>query len=171
MSSSSSEILKLNVGGAEHFVTTRTTLCAVKGSMLASMFGPDSEFAPPKEIDGEIFLDRNPAAFPYVLDYLRDGCRLVVDPPKEILPRLRADADYFGLVRLVKCCDQLLSKSQPKKTPATSNPPRPVFFLKTDNVESVPSNDWKLVQVVPAVVANGKVRTRTEFVFEARYLK
>eukprot|EP00977_Amphora_coffeiformis_P023405 scaffold13276_cov151-Amphora_coffeaeformis.AAC.3 len=73
------EILKLNVGG-KHFITTRTTLASVKDSMLAKLF----------------------AAFGILLDYLRDGCRLLKDASAEILPRLRADAGYFGLQNLVK---------------------------------------------------------------------
>lgn len=75
--SNANEILKLNVGG-KHFVTTRTTLTSVKDSMMAKLFAgtADSEFAPPLEIDGEVFMDRNPAAFGILLDYLRDGCRL-----------------------------------------------------------------------------------------------
>jgi len=102
------EILKLNVGG-EHFITTRTTLCAVEGSMLAALFALDSKFLPPPKIGAEIFLDRNPITFGRILDYLRDGCRLVVNLPKDnvsFLERLRADADYFGLTDLVTLCEE-----------------------------------------------------------------
>jgi hypothetical protein len=54
------DIIKLNVGG-ESFVTTQVTLCAEAGSMLAAKIDPESKFAPPKEIDGAVFLDRDPA--------------------------------------------------------------------------------------------------------------
>ena len=153
----SSEIVKLNVGG-EHFVASRTTLCSVKDSVLAKMFGPDSQFAPPVEISGEIFLDRNPAAFPYLLDYLRNRCRLTVEPPKEILPRLRADADYFGLVNLVQRCDRLLKKPEPQKP----QPQKPHYkYYKTHDFSSYKNPEFKLVQVVPAVGVG-----TTEFIFE-----
>jgi hypothetical protein len=97
------------------------TLCAVEGSLLANMFRSDSNFAPPIEIDGggggggEVFLDRNPISFGYILDYLRDGCRVMVDLPSNnndeeaLLQRLRTDADYFGLEGLVLYCDTKLS--------------------------------------------------------------
>jgi hypothetical protein len=101
------DALRLNVGG-KLFVTTRATLCAEDASMLASLFSPDSQFAPPTELDGEIFLDHNPATFGYILDYLRDGCHLLVNPPQELLKRLRVDADYYSLVGLVTACDAML---------------------------------------------------------------
>jgi hypothetical protein len=109
-------IIRLNVGG-QHFVTTRATLCAVEGSLLANIFRSDSTFAPPIEtIGGEVFLDRNPIAFGYILDYLRDGCRMVVDLSNNyegaLLQRLRTDADYFGLDDLVHYCDAELENAK-----------------------------------------------------------
>jgi hypothetical protein len=101
------DTLRLNVGG-KLFETTRATLCAEDPSMLASLFRPDSPFAPPTELDGEIFLDRNPATFGYIVDYLRDECHLLVNPPQELLKRLRVDADFYGLVGLVAACDAIL---------------------------------------------------------------
>jgi len=103
------DVLRLNVGG-KHFVTRRGTLCVVEGSLLEKMFRTDSNFAPATELQGEIFLDRDPMAFGHVLNYLRDGCRLVVDlkDDEAMLQRLRADADYFGLKELVdECAKQL----------------------------------------------------------------
>eukprot|EP00977_Amphora_coffeiformis_P024594 scaffold16355_cov170-Amphora_coffeaeformis.AAC.6 len=50
--------------------------------MLAKKFAKDSSFAPPLQgtNSGRAFLDRNPETFPFVLDYLRNGCRLVYEP-------------------------------------------------------------------------------------------
>jgi hypothetical protein len=99
------DILRLSVGG-QLYVTTRATLCAEEGSMLAKKFIPDSQFAPPTEIEpGIIFVDRNPATFDLILDYLRNGCRMVARPPSNLRLLLRAEADYFGLVKLVEACD------------------------------------------------------------------
>ena len=116
---SSNDVLRLNVGG-QKFITKRATLCALEGSMLATLFSTDSNFAPLTETGGgEIFLDRDPVSFPYILNYLRDGCRLQVDLPNNKVPllqRIRADADYFGLVELVSHCDEkICSIQQPKK--------------------------------------------------------
>ena len=52
---SNDRIIRLNVGG-QHFITTRTTLCAVEGSLLEKMFRSDSNFAQPIKIGGEVFL-------------------------------------------------------------------------------------------------------------------
>lgn len=153
---SSDSILKLNVGG-EHFVTTRTTLCAVEDSMMAKMFLSNSPFAPLVEMNGEIFLDRNPAAFRYVLDYLRDGGRLVDEPPEELLPRLRADADYFGLGDLVEKCEQLLER--PLKPAPKPKSPR-YYYKETCRCSDV-RGGWKLVKVIDPIAGKS-----AKFIFE-----
>ena len=50
------DIIKLNVGG-QIFLTTRATLCAESGSMLAAKFDEESNFAPPTQVDGAVFLN------------------------------------------------------------------------------------------------------------------
>jgi hypothetical protein len=90
------EIIKLNVGG-QLFTTTRATLCAEAGSMLAAKFDPESKFAPPKEIDGAVFLDRDPITFGHVLSYLRHGGQVVLDIPDDLVKAVYIEADYFGL--------------------------------------------------------------------------
>jgi hypothetical protein len=98
------DIIKLNVGG-RLFATSRATLCAEAGSMLAAKFDPESNFAPPKELDGGVFLDRSPKAFHHVLDYLRNGCQVVFDIPDDLVKAVGAEADYFGLAVLKGACD------------------------------------------------------------------
>jgi hypothetical protein len=99
------DIIKLNVGG-QLFITTRATLCAKAGSMLAAKFDPNSNVAPSKnELDGAVFLDRNPKTFEHVLCYLRHGCQGMSNIPDELLNELRADAVYFGLIGLKQACD------------------------------------------------------------------
>ena len=113
---SNTDILKLNVGG-QTFITTRSTLCVVQDSMLAKMFDCDSNFMGLRQTEnGEMFLDRDPTAFLYVLNYLRDGCRLAVDiTSKPLLQRLCADADYFGLANLSQQCRIELKALDDKK--------------------------------------------------------
>jgi hypothetical protein len=108
------DIIKLNVGG-QVFATTRATLCREAGSMLARKFDPESNFQPPKELDGGVFLDRDPKIFSYVLSYLRNGCRVVSDIPDEFLKELHADADYFGLDGLKRYCDEPPPRARSKK--------------------------------------------------------
>ena len=85
-------IIRLNVGGRV-FVTSRDTLTAVSGSMLASMFS--GNFSPGALGDqGCIFVDRNPCLFEHLLEYLRSQS---TPPPTT---GLEAEARYFGLTQL-----------------------------------------------------------------------
>lgn len=97
------DILKLNVGG-RIILTTRGSLCAEGGSMLANKFDPASQFAHPIEFEGAIFIDRDPDTFKYILNYLRDGCRARFGVKGVDVKQLEADADYFGLVGLKTFC-------------------------------------------------------------------
>lgn len=114
------DIIKLNVGGS-YFVTTRGTLCAEADSMLANKFSEDSPFAPPiTDDDGIVFLDRNPAYFKYVLEYLRLGSRGLPGAPENraSLECIEAEADYFGLQGLVKICQSKIAAAENQKKEA-----------------------------------------------------
>ena len=99
------DIVRLNVGG-RGFITTRSTLCAVSGSMLAVKFQVPNRFGPPlMDETGAVFLDRDPDSFAVVLDYLRRG-RLIGAPLRDgMLERVRDDAEYFGLEPLVRALE------------------------------------------------------------------
>ena len=102
--------LRLSVGGTM-FTTTRETLCAEKGSMLATKFEEDSPFGELVTDDsGAIFLDTDPTTFAWILGYLRRGCVLAGTPAQPLLDQVRADADYFGLVGLVAALDGKLEE-------------------------------------------------------------
>ena len=106
------EVIKLNVGG-QIYLTTRGTLCAEPGSMLATKFGQESNFAPPTMFEDAVFIDRNPKTFEYILDYLRHGCQIKScdKVPPTLVKSLQADADYFGLVNLQNHCNKLINSS------------------------------------------------------------
>ena len=79
-------------------------------SMLAKMFDPESSFsAPGVKKDGAYFLDRDPAHFGAVLNYLRSG-HLERDCN---VPALLKEASYFGLLGLEAALKEL-AKKQPK---------------------------------------------------------
>ncbi|KAL2913520.1 hypothetical protein HK105_206980 [Polyrhizophydium stewartii] len=88
----------LDVGG-RLFATTRATLAAARGSLLARLFDP-ARAAPALAADarGHYFLDRNPDAFAPVLDFLRArGGGPVLRPPA--LPRalLERELRFLGI--------------------------------------------------------------------------
>ena len=102
-------VIDLDVGGTR-FRTTRQTLLSDPNSMLAKMFHPGSSFsAPGVKKDGAFFLDRDPAHFGAVLNYLRSG-HLGRDCDA---PALLKEANYFGLLGL-EAALQELAKEQAK---------------------------------------------------------
>jgi tellurite resistance protein len=89
------EIVTLNVGGTL-FTTTKTTLMkGIKPTMLSVMFG--GNYTPGLMKDGNIFIDREPEAFAYILRYLRTGKKTPAEPPmtEEIIDN---EFVYFGLI-------------------------------------------------------------------------
>mmetsp|Transcript_13149 Transcript_13149/g.14414 ORF Transcript_13149/g.14414 Transcript_13149/m.14414 type:complete len:266 (-) Transcript_13149:113-910(-) len=167
MSNNHHDIVRLNVGG-QHFVTTRTTLCAEDGSLLSHMFRSDSQFASPietscsivdddhansKSTNGrEVFLDRDPytLVFGTILNYLRDGCLVVVDlsNKKEILQRLRTDADYFSLEGLIVYCDTKLNLAAESARREKENLNKVYDYCRLNECTS-PGPGWKLLKVTP----------------------
>mmetsp|Transcript_37648 Transcript_37648/g.69574 ORF Transcript_37648/g.69574 Transcript_37648/m.69574 type:complete len:98 (+) Transcript_37648:833-1126(+) len=94
---SMNDIIHLNVGG-RRFVTTRETLCADPNSMLAKKFRSGFRLrSAPGSRRGGVHRSIDPDSFKLVLEYLRNGCRVVTDPPEDHAKSIRADADYYGL--------------------------------------------------------------------------
>ncbi|KAF8056379.1 KCTD3 [Scenedesmus sp. PABB004] len=94
-------VVRLCVGGAR-FATTRATLTAAPGSYLATLFGGRWE---PATVGGEVFIDRDPDSFKWVLSYLRwlrGGGTLVLPDAPLALRQLRAEADFLGLPGLAR---------------------------------------------------------------------
>lgn len=89
---------------------------------------------PGRDSEGNVFLDRNPAHFSYILDYLRLNCHKLPDAPTEQakLEALRAEADYFGLVGLVDCCNKKITK---QKIPTLSKSPEYAVVVTKTRVD------------------------------------
>ena len=107
-------MIKLNVGGTL-FTTTVATLTKYPDSMLAAMFNPESERPPAEKDDnGNFFMDRDPRAFEYILQFLRNA-RL----PKEIvgcsIEQVEWEADYFSLQELLDIIGKRKDKEEREK--------------------------------------------------------
>ncbi len=97
---SSSQVIKLNVGG-KYFTTTRSTLCKFSDSMLARMFSDSGDLAPAhKDNHGRFFIDRDGSRFTTILAFLREEAVLV---PSSVNERaaLSAEASYYQVLRLI----------------------------------------------------------------------
>jgi hypothetical protein len=118
---SEASVVRLNVGGTI-YTTTLDTLRAVPDSLFGRMFDPDLSLGMvPTDEDGNIFFDRDPEVFRWVLDFLRRRGRSVGMPRHELRPLLRDEADYFGLVGLVKACDADQQRAQSSGPPTLAD--------------------------------------------------
>ena len=99
---SDDDIIRLNVGG-QKFTSTRSTLCQVEGSLLATMFSGRWERGVKRDEDGAVFFDFNPQHFGYILEYLRTKKIATPEDPAEIpkvprdqVKRFNTLVDYLG---------------------------------------------------------------------------
>ena len=95
------EIIELNVGGT-HYTTYKSTLTSIPDTMLRSMFS--GKFTNNLDAKGRYFIDRDGEPFKYILNYLRDG-KIDFSIGRDLLQRLRKEAEYFGLAKLVEEID------------------------------------------------------------------
>ena len=88
------DVVALNVGGAP-FTTTLATLA--KGgpkSRLAAMFSPTDLSKRPPMVNGTFFIDRDPAPFGVILNFLRTG---KVHTESVGYERVMEEAAFFGI--------------------------------------------------------------------------
>lgn len=93
-------MLRLNVGGKE-FVTSKATLTKFDGYFKNL---PEIQQVNPTS---PIFVDRSPKHFETILNFMRDGD---VDLPQEYLNQLLREARFYGLVKLVRDCEQAIAR-------------------------------------------------------------
>ncbi len=105
---SDDDIIRLNVGGKK-FTTTRSTLCQVEGSLLATMFSGRWEDGVKRDEDGAVFFDFNPQYFGYILDYLRTKKIATPEDPAE-LPKVSRDQakNFHTLVEYLGLSDEIV---------------------------------------------------------------
>tara|TARA_B110000008_G_C16975840_1_gene565838 strand:- start:4499 stop:5086 length:588 start_codon:yes stop_codon:yes gene_type:complete len=102
-------LVKLNVGG-QVFWTSRDTLTGRGHNMLSTMIRHEN---PAAKVDDAYFIDRDPGAFRWILNYLRGSKTL---PPKNSADMwlVKEEAEYFAM-------DDLLSRIQHMMCPSFSS--------------------------------------------------
>ena len=103
------DIILLDVSGLK-LKTTRSTLCQVEGSLLASMFSGRWEDSVQRDKDGAVFLDFNSQHFTVILDYLRVKKIASPDNPAP-LPQVPGNQqkEFNILVEYLGLTDELVS--------------------------------------------------------------
>lgn len=106
------DVISLNIGG-KNMAASRSTLCQVEGSLLASMFSGRWEDGLKKDKQGNVFLDFNPTCFKLILNYLRakkiETPRSQAEKPK---PPEEETSNYWNLVEYLGLRDELTEKLQ-----------------------------------------------------------
>lgn len=85
-------MIELNVGGV-FYTTTKSTLLAEAGSMLAAIV--TSGLPSRRDANGRIFIDRDGHRFRNVLNYLRSAAFHCIDD-RTALRELAEEAEFFG---------------------------------------------------------------------------
>lgn len=100
----SGEIIQLNVGGTR-FSTSRQTLMWIPDSFFSSLLS--GRISTLKDETGAIFIDRDPAAFAPILNFLRTK---ELDLRGVSINVLRHEAEFYGITPLVRrllLCEEL----------------------------------------------------------------
>ncbi|XP_027274524.1 BTB/POZ domain-containing protein KCTD3 isoform X2 [Cricetulus griseus] len=101
---SSGEIVQLNVGGTR-FSTSRQTLMWIPDSFFSSLLS--GRISTLRDETGAIFIDRDPAAFAPILNFLRTK---ELDLRGVSISALRHEAEFYGITPLVRrllLCEEL----------------------------------------------------------------
>ena len=104
------EVITLNVGGVLH-TTTVDTLRREPGSMLDTMFSGRHRVSTDR--NGHFFIDRDGEIFGHILGFLRTGL-LPEDLSNMTIRRLKVEAEFYGLDRLLKHLEGGVRKSKPQ---------------------------------------------------------
>uniref|UniRef100_UPI00358F51AA BTB/POZ domain-containing protein KCTD5-like n=1 Tax=Myxine glutinosa TaxID=7769 RepID=UPI00358F51AA len=97
-SRSESKWLRLNVGGTE-FLTTRHTLGREPGSLLCALGRQDATHGFCQDETGAFLVDRDPAYFSTILNFLRHGKLILNEQLTE--EGVLAEAEYYNIYSLV----------------------------------------------------------------------
>jgi hypothetical protein len=126
---SGEDIISLNVGG-QKFTTTRSTLCQVQDSLLATMFSGRWEDGLKRDQDGAVFLDCNPQYFGYILEYLRMKRMATPENPAKLLNVQTDDLQHIAtLVEYLGFSNEIVLSTDETNEDPTDTVPSDKFNL------------------------------------------
>jgi len=142
------EWVKLNVGGTM-FMTTKTTLCKDPKSFLYRICQEDSDLHSEKDEVGAYMIDRDPAYFAPVLNYLRHG-KLVLNK-NMVEEGALEEAEFYNITDLIKLLKERISARD--NLCGTSNGKHVYRVLQCHEDEltqmvSTMSDGWKFEQLI-----------------------
>eukprot|EP01089_Gocevia_fonbrunei_P005932 TRINITY_DN1642_c0_g1_i1.p1 TRINITY_DN1642_c0_g1~~TRINITY_DN1642_c0_g1_i1.p1 ORF type:complete len:348 (+),score=67.93 TRINITY_DN1642_c0_g1_i1:92-1135(+) len=143
--------IKLDVGG-RIFATSLTTLTSQPGSYFEAMFS--GRWQAKMSDDGTYFIDRDPAVFRHIMNFLRTG-GLKFDKLKDDEKKLLVeDADFYqlyDLIDLLKFAEKT-SKEIVETAPTTGGTP----ILLTDSHKFLPGPNYTLSADGKLITHSGK---------------
>lgn len=141
------EWIKLNVGGTL-FMTTKTTLCKDPKSFLYRLCQEEVDLNSEKDETGAYLIDRDPAYFAPILNYLRHG-KLVLDKMMSEEGVLE-EAEFYNITDLIKIVKE---KINVRDNGGSRNAKHVYRVLQCHEDEltqmvSTMSDGWKFEQVI-----------------------
>ncbi|XP_034049867.1 BTB/POZ domain-containing protein KCTD5 isoform X1 [Thalassophryne amazonica] len=143
-----SKWIRLNVGGT-YFLTTRQTLCRDPKSFLYRLSQADPELDSDKDETGAYLIDRDPAYFGPVLNYLRHG-KLVLN--RDLAEEgVLEEAEFYNITSLIKLIKDKIGERDCK---TTQIPVKHVYRVlqcqeeELTQMVSTMSDGWKFEQLV-----------------------
>ncbi|KAM4624650.1 BTB/POZ domain-containing protein KCTD5 isoform 1-T1 [Polymixia lowei] len=150
-----SKWIRLNVGGT-YFLTTRQTLCRDPKSFLYRLSQADPELDSDKDDTGAYLIDRDPAYFGPVLNYLRHG-KLVLN--RDLAEEgVLEEAEFYNITSLIKLIKDKIRERDCKTSQVCESPlVAPVKHVyrvlqcqeeELTQMVSTMSDGWKFEQLV-----------------------
>ncbi|KAJ7310354.1 hypothetical protein JRQ81_007264 [Phrynocephalus forsythii] len=143
------EIVELNVGG-QVYITRRSTLASVPGSLLWEMFTQKNSRSLARDSKGRFFVDRDGFLFRYILDYMRDR-QLILPEHFPERGRLQREAEFFQLPELAQSLAPKLSKQNSLGDEACHSDPEEQ--LSPSSTEAAVAATHSLATASPALTA------------------
>ncbi|XP_023672283.2 BTB/POZ domain-containing protein KCTD5-like [Paramormyrops kingsleyae] len=143
-----SKWVRLNVGGT-HFLTTRQTLCRDPKSFLYRLCQADPDLDSDKDETGAYLIDRDPAFFGPLLNYLRHG-KLVLNKDLAEEGALE-EAEFYNITALIKLIKDRIRERDTRHLQVSMKHVYRVLQCQEEELTqmvSTMSDGWKFEQLV-----------------------